>query len=314
MERTSEALNAESRLTDDLKVAAIFASFNRKEVAIECVNRLRAQTRPPDCVIVGDNASTDGSALELRAVDWACLQVIDTGGNLGNAGAVNLAMEAAFSAGMDAVWILDDDSWPRSDALDKLLEGEWDPAVVRHPLQIDPVKGRFTWPLQVVLPNGSVELHTDVSSLPGVDRVQTRGVWTGALVSREVRQKVGEVNAALFIRGEDEEYPWRIEMAGFTWEAMVSSVLDHPGPKELIEWKLFRRRLFLERGLPDWKLYYKVRNMVWLKKRQSGRIGALLVAVAYGLAVVRVEGATSLRVWWVACHDGWRDILGRKEF
>jgi GT2 family glycosyltransferase len=297
-----------------MKVAAVFASFNRREVAMACLERLRLQSLPLDQVVVGDNASEDGSAEAMRELAWDALEVIDTGGNLGNAGAVRRAMDRAFELGMDAVWILDDDSWPREDALAALLEHEWEPNVVRHPLQIDPVTGDMTWPLQVIGIGGEVTVCGRLEELPDGARLASRGVWTGALIPRLVWETVGPVNDALFIRGEDEEYPWRIEQAGFKEEAVVAAVLDHPGPTDLIEWKLFGKRLFLERGLSDWKIYYKVRNMVWLRREQAGHFAALTMAVAYGLAIARTEGIKRIPVWWGAAVDGWNAKLGRKDF
>ena len=295
------------------RVAVVFSSFNRKEVALECVDCLRAQTRRPEMVVIGDNASEDGSAKALRETGWEAVEVIDTGGNHGNAGAVQRAMDHAFERGADAVWILDDDSWPREDALERLLEGGWDPRVVRHPLQIDPETDELTWPLQLVTEQGVV-LCRSVEDLPDGQFHPSRGVWTGALIPRGVWDVVGPVNEDLFIRGEDEEYPWRVEMAGFGEELVVKSVLDHPGPRDLIEWSFLGRRLFWERGLPTWKLYYKMRNMVWLRKQQVGFLGALLMALAYGVAMVRIEGLTRLPSWWSACSDGWSGKLGRKDF
>lgn len=314
LERGLEMVNPDRGVSDEPRVAVVFASFNRKEVACECVRRLRAQTRQPDWVIVGDNASEDGSAEALGAMGWDRLDVLETGGNLGNAGAVRLAMDEAFSKGADAVWILDDDSWPREDALERLLYEPWEPEVVRHPIQLDPETNCFTWPLQVVNEDDSVTLCREIVQLPRHGRIRTRGVWTGALVSRLVRDRVGEVNAALFIRGEDEEYPWRIEQAGFSEEVVIDSVLDHPGPVDLVEWKFLGKRLYLERGLADWKLYYKVRNMVWLKKKQAGRVSALAMGLAYGAAVAMVDGAGRVGICWDACRDGWTGRLGRRDF
>lgn len=296
-----------------MRIAAVFASFNRKEVALECLVRLKAQTRPLDAVVVGDNASADGSAEAMRGLAWDKLEVLETGGNHGNAGAVGQAMDRAFDLGMDGVWILDDDSWPRFDALESLLAEDWDPSVVRHPLQIDPISRDLSWPLQLVTNEGNC-LCRKLEHLPEGERHASRGVWTGALISRRVRDAVGPVNEALFIRGEDEEYPWRIEQCGFKQEAVFGSILDHPGPSDLVEWKLLGKRLFLERGLSEWKLYYKVRNMVWLRRRQSGGLGAVLMAVAYGWAIVRTEGVSRISTWWDACVDGWSGRLGWKDF
>jgi GT2 family glycosyltransferase len=291
-------------------IAVVFASFNRREIALECVRRLRAQTRLPEMVVIADNTSSDGSVEVLRTFGWHAVEVLETGGNFGNAGAVQRAMDRAFTRGADAVWILDDDSWPRPDALAEMLK-EWTPEVVRHPLQEDPKTGRFTWPLQIVTGSGTPLLVWNAGALPSGKRLRSRGVWTGALISKRIRDAVGPVNGDLFIRGEDEEYPWRIERAGFHTEAVVAAVLDHPGPVEVVQWSLFGKNLMLERGLVDWKLYYKVRNMVWLKRRQFGWPGALRMALAYAAGVTWVDGFSRLPLLAAAIRDGWQGRLGK---
>ena len=154
-------------------------------------------------------------------------------------------MELAFAQGADAVWILDDDSWPRAEALEALLEKPWDAGVVRHSLQIDPQTGRFTWPLQVADGTGGWRLVDSLDEMPAGDFVRSRIMWTGALVPREVREAVGPVNGELFIRGEDEEYPWRIEQAGFPQEAVRNAMMDHPGPDEYRALAVSREELVL---------------------------------------------------------------------
>jgi len=295
-------------------VAAVFATMNRAATAVACVRALAAQTRPPERVVVADNVSSDDTVAALESLADLPFELVihRMRENRGNAGGVEEAMELAFARGADAVWILDDDSWPRPGALEAMLAGGWDPEVVLHPLQEDPATGRFTWPLQVVAADGSVRLVEVAAALPAGARVRSRGVWTGALVSRRIREAAGPVNGELFIRGEDEEYPWRIERAGFRTEAVTAAVMDHPGPRDVVCWRLLGKRLFLERGLVDWKLYYKVRNMVWLKRRQAGARGAVLMALAYALAVVRFDGPGRLPLLWEAVRDGWRGRLGKR--
>lgn len=297
------------------RIAVVFATMNRAATAVACVRALAAQTRPPERVLVADNVSTDATVAELEALSPLpfALEVLRMPENLGNAGGVHAAMEAGFAAGADAVWILDDDSWPRPDALAAMLAEPWDPAVLLHPLQEDPRTGKFTWPLQVVAEDGSIRLIGERKDLPPGGRVRSRGVWTGALVSKRIRDGAGPVLAELFIRGEDEEYPWRIERAGFRTEAVTAAVMDHPGPADLVCWRFLGRNLYLERGLADWKLHYKVRNMVWLKRRQAGAFGALRMALAYALCVAVVDGPRRLPLVWRAFHDGWRGKLGRLE-
>lgn len=296
-----------------LKIAAVLATMNRASTAVACVQALAAQSRPPDSVVVADNQSNDETVAALgalRALPFELL-VHRMRENRGNAGGVEEAMELAFARGADAVWILDDDSWPRPEALAALLDPPWDPGVVRHALQVDPNTGRFTWPLQVADGAGGWRLVESLAGMPPGERVRSRITWTGALVPREVRAAVGPVNGELFIRGEDEEYPWRIERAGFPQEAVTRAVMDHPGPANLVHWRLLGKNLFFERGLADWKLYYKVRNMVWLKRRQAGALPAIAMALAYALATAWIDSPRRLPLILEAAGNGWRGRLGK---
>jgi len=300
-------------MSRDVKIAAVFATMNRAETAVSCVRALAAQTLPPAWVVVADNVSQDGTAEMLERLEGLPFELLvhRMKDNRGNAGGVEEAMELALARGADAVWILDDDSWPRPGALAALLEQEWDPNVVRHALQVDPRTGRFTWPLQVADGAGGWRLIDSIDELPAGDSVRSRITWTGALVPREVRARVGPVNGELFIRGEDEEYPWRIEQGGFRQEAVRAAVLDHPGPANLMRWRMFGRSFFFERGLAEWKLYYKVRNMVWLKRRQAGKLRALGMAAAYAFAATFIDGPRRLPLLQRAIADGWKGRLGK---
>jgi rhamnopyranosyl-N-acetylglucosaminyl-diphospho-decaprenol beta-1,3/1,4-galactofuranosyltransferase len=294
------------------RVAAVFATMNRAATAVACVRALAGQSRPPDLVVVADNVSSDDSVAELENLaDLPFpLRVHRMAENAGNAGGVERAMEAAFDHGMDAVWILDDDSWPRPPSLAALLGEPWDPAVVRHALQVDPQSGNFTWPMWVSTDRGW-KLADGESELPPGERIPSRASWTGALVSRVVRDAVGPVMGELFIRGEDEEYPWRIERHGFTFEAVTTAVMDHPGASNLVHLSLFGKNFFFEKHLSDWKLYYKIRNMVWLKRRQAGGPQACLVTLAYALAAVRFDGPGRIPLIREAVADGWNGRLGK---
>lgn len=51
--------------------------------------------------------------------------------------------------------------------------------------------------------------------------------------------------------------------------------------------------------------------MVWLKRRQSGGLKAILTALAYALAAVRFDGWSRLPLVGKASLEGWRGKLGR---
>jgi rhamnopyranosyl-N-acetylglucosaminyl-diphospho-decaprenol beta-1,3/1,4-galactofuranosyltransferase len=294
------------------RVAAVFATMNRAATATGCLRALAAQTRPPDLIVVADNVSSDGTAAVLEAERVPGLTVIRMPANAGNAGGVAAAMDHAFAAGADAVWILDDDSWPAPEALAALLAGNWRPDQVRHSLQIRPGETRFTWPLDLHGPRGGWLTCDDLVGLPSGTLLPSRGSWTGALVPRQVREAAGPVVGGLFIRGEDEDYPLRINRAGFGFAAVPASLLSHPGPADLRCWSLFGKRLYLERGLAPAKVYYKVRNMVWIRKEHFGRISAAAIGAAYAAGILAVDGWSKarLRLLAGAIADGWHGRLG----
>ena len=102
-------------------VAAVVVTYNRLELLRQCVDALRAQTTACDILIV-DNASTDGT------VNWLTsqpdLNYRNTSSNLGGAGGFHFGMRWAVEAGYDYVWVMDDDTLPKPDALQKLLEAD----------------------------------------------------------------------------------------------------------------------------------------------------------------------------------------------
>jgi rhamnopyranosyl-N-acetylglucosaminyl-diphospho-decaprenol beta-1,3/1,4-galactofuranosyltransferase len=48
------------------RVVAVVVTYNRRELLLESLAAVRAQSRAPDVVIVVDNASSDGTAAAVR--------------------------------------------------------------------------------------------------------------------------------------------------------------------------------------------------------------------------------------------------------
>ena len=303
-----ESMQAEAD-SSQRKIGAVFATMNRAEVALECANRLLAQTYPLAGVWIADNSSSDDTIQLLNGLGQP-VEVIALEKNLGNAGGIHESIERAFAAGMDAVWILDDDSLPRKNALAELMK-HWMPDTVVSPLQIDPQHKDLTWPM-MVREMSAWRISERLEDLPQAEVFEVRSAWTGALVSREIYAKAGPVMAELFIRGEDEEYPARIAAAGYGFICVRASVLDHKGPDNLVKWSLFGRSFFVEPEIASWKQYYKIRNMVWMKVRFSGTCSGVVMAATYLLAILRFNGWEPARIqaWWRAVRDGWMNRLG----
>lgn len=100
-------------------VAAIVVTYNRKALLAKCIEKLQAQTKTLDILII-DNASTDGTE-SLFDKEIENIYYYNTGSNLGGAGGFSYGIKKAVEQGYDYLWILDDDTLPTPTALEELL-------------------------------------------------------------------------------------------------------------------------------------------------------------------------------------------------
>ncbi|MCM3500754.1 glycosyltransferase family 2 protein [Microbacterium sp. P26] len=105
-------------------VAAVVVTFNRLEKLKTVLASLEAQTHAPAKVFVIDNASTDGTAAYLLEREWTLpYEVVTMSTNSGGAGGFAEGMVHGYASGADHVWIMDDDCYPRPEALEALVRG-----------------------------------------------------------------------------------------------------------------------------------------------------------------------------------------------
>lgn len=106
------------------RIAAVVVTYNRKELLKQCLEHILAQTVECDIWVI-DNASTDGTVPYLRQMQKEKrIRVICPGQNLGGAGGFNLGVRRVVEAGYSWLWLMDDDTLPRPDALEHLLEAD----------------------------------------------------------------------------------------------------------------------------------------------------------------------------------------------
>jgi rhamnopyranosyl-N-acetylglucosaminyl-diphospho-decaprenol beta-1,3/1,4-galactofuranosyltransferase len=283
---------------------------------------LLAQTVPPAHISVLFNGTArDSSAADLFAETFRqrpVVQILRSPENVGNAGGIKLAMRAALEAGADWIWIVEDDALPHRDALERLLSAGTKPDCVYGSLVVDPNTNDLSFGCAVIEPDGSQRIVSTKTELPDASSFQVRGIWLGALIPRHIIEAVGEVNADMFIRGEDEEYPARIRQAGFRFFCVKDSILEHPGMRH-VHLAIAGVNFFYEPGVAPWKAYFLIRNHVYVRRKytSAGKIAGLIRAI--GTIVLSILCALrfddqKLRRSLLYLRAGWHGLLGRLDY
>lgn len=104
-------------------VLALVVTYNRKEFLKECITSLKNQSYDALKILIIDNASTDGTYEYIKDLLSEDVLYENTGSNLGGAGGFNYGIKSAMKFNPEYIWIMDDDTIPNKDALEKLING-----------------------------------------------------------------------------------------------------------------------------------------------------------------------------------------------
>ena len=100
------------------KAIAVVVTYNRLALLTECITALRNQTRPLDAILVINNGSTDDTQQWL-AQQPDIINIYQN--NLGSSGGFSTGIQWAYKNGYAWIWCMDDDGYPKEDALYNLL-------------------------------------------------------------------------------------------------------------------------------------------------------------------------------------------------
>ena len=195
---------------------------DRLELLRQCLAALRAQTRPPDRILVVDNASTDGTAAFLA--EQPDVETLRLDENLGGAGGFHAGLQKAHADGADWAWLMDDDTIPRPGALEELLRPQDETAILRasvavwkdgrlHPMNLPGLERERIEPLIEAAPRHTLPLRT--------------ATFVSLLVHREAVDRFGLPEARYFIWSDDIEYTARVTRGGGRAVLVPDSVVEH---------------------------------------------------------------------------------------
>ncbi|WP_432561640.1 glycosyltransferase [Kineococcus sp. SYSU DK003] len=289
------------------RVVVVVVAYDRRDLLLAGLDALAAQSRRPDLVVVVDNASSDGSPEAVQR--WAQVHELPVDlvvlpRNTGGAGgfAAGLA-RAVHRHAADAVWLMDDDTVPRPEALEASL------AAMRS-------TGSAVVASRVVWTDGREHPMNTPRERPGVSAAERAAArragcvpvrsasFVALLLDAAAVRQDGLPEAAFFLWNDDFEYTTRL-LRHRRGVSCPASVVEH------------RTKVFGSTDAdPGERFVLEVRNKLWTFTR-SRPLGAR-DTVLYGGATVRRWARTLARsqrrdVLVEGLLSGLRQGLGRPE-
>ena len=238
------------------RVVAVVVAYDRRDLLVEALDALAAQSRPLDAVVVVDNASHDDSAV-VATEHPVSATVVELSRNTGGAGGFTVGIAHAVEAlDADLVWLMDDDTIPTPTALAELLATR---DAYQGPVAV--LGSRVVWHDGRDHPMNTPRRRPGASA-EQIARAREAGalpVRSSSFVSmlvdvRAVRHH-GLPVADYFIWNDDFEYSARLLRRG-TGLHVPGSVVEHR-----------TKKFGATDADPGDRFYFQVRNKLWMLLR-----------------------------------------------
>lgn len=287
-------------------VSIVMLCWNRIDDVRESLSNIREQRYPALEIIVVDNGSTDGTPAMVEA-DFPEAQLISLENNLGIE-AYNIGFEQASG---EYIVILDDDSFPAPDALERMVRRfEADPELgvvafdVRNYYSYDDIKNHLA-----AADTGSRETQAATAK----DYLMSFN-GAGAGVRKDVFRRIGYYPEEFFLYNNELDTAFRIWDAGYKIEFFSDIVAYHKySPKNRDSWRApfyYTRNAFwlvwknypltmairLTLGLMRSCIYYSLEQRTWIYVKAMREAFRLMPALKGKRKPVRRDIAERLRV------------------
>jgi len=243
------------------RVIAVVVTYNRRDLLLEALAAVQAQTRPADAVIVVDNASTDGTAAAVRR-QYPTAGVTELASNTGGAGGFACGMALALDQSADLVWLMDDDTVPEPGALRALLDArESYPAYPSSPPAL--LASRVVWTDGRAHPMNTPRAkpfagraEREAAAAAGCMPIRSAS-FVSILVDAAVCRERGLPQADYFLWNDDFEFTTRV-LRGNAGLLCPASIVVH------------KTAAFGSTDSdPGQRFFYEVRNKIWTLRARA---------------------------------------------
>lgn len=283
--------------------AAVIVTRDRPALLRHCLASVLKQRRPPDFVVVVDNASGPDTQDVFR--DHPAVRVLRLGENAGGAGGFRAGIELALRCGADWLWLMDDDGRPRdAECLGGLLRTA---AAHRADLvgalvvDVDEPE-RLSFPIRIAGRTrfGVAEM---VAHEPVPDFAH---LFNGALIGATLFHRIGLPDPRFFIRGDEVEFLFRARKSAARIVLDTAAQFLHPGSRPEIH-PILGGLFYAVVPLEPFKQFHQFRNRAYIFRRYSkwGWAAADMVRYGYYFMVTRRLDVAGFGRWAAATADGW---------
>jgi len=199
-----------------LKLGVIVLNWNGKDVTPRCLDSLYGGTRPPDLVVVVDNASVDGSA-ELVRERFPQAELIRNDSNLGFAEGCNVGIRVLLERGFELILLLNNDAVVDPGCLSELKRAAEDmPAAAYGATIYELGEPNRIWYAGGTITRLTLDARHEVMPPGPGDSPRTTGFITGCclMIRADALQRIGLLETSFFAYYEDVDWCMRAAMAG----------------------------------------------------------------------------------------------------
>jgi rhamnosyltransferase len=245
------------------KIVAIVVTYHPEcDPFLRLLNSLGPQV---DCIVLVDNSSSESVRMLLDARKRPNEHLISLGANFGIAIAQNKGISWASRQGADYILLLDQDSEPASDMVERLVAAAQEKAAVGVPVaavgpRYQDTRRQHASPF-IKVKGLKIERQPCQfsSSILEVDHL----ISSGCLIPMVTLEHVGVMRDELFIDYVDIEWGLRAKYKGFQSFGVCSANMRHDIGDEPI--KLFGRTFACHSHL---RHYYSFRNAIWMYRQK----------------------------------------------